>query len=105
MPKRRLTGASVKVMSQAAAETDTTMTNSTAPAARYSPAFCSGFAFSAGVSGAPNLASPPGRQSGRQRRSNTGPIMIEDIDQSLAGARQLRARLVAGDVDGAEKRG
>jgi iron uptake system component EfeO len=31
------------------------------------------------------------------------PIMVKDIDQSLAGTRLLRARLTAGDVDGAEK--
>jgi len=29
--------------------------------------------------------------------------MVKDIDQSLAGTRLLRARLTAGDVDGAEK--
>jgi iron uptake system component EfeO len=31
------------------------------------------------------------------------PIMVKDIDQSLAGARLLRARLAAGDLAGAEK--
>ncbi|HEY1260540.1 MAG TPA: EfeM/EfeO family lipoprotein [Stellaceae bacterium] len=38
-------------------------------------------------------------QSAEQYR----PLMTRDIDQSLAGARLLRARLVAGDVAGAQK--
>ena len=73
---------------------------------RLSTSVCAGLCFalamSAAVFASPNVSQVPGDNltvTAEQYR----PIMVKDIDQSLAGARLLRARLVAGDVPGAEK--
>ncbi|MGA8758605.1 MAG: EfeM/EfeO family lipoprotein [Stellaceae bacterium] len=63
---------------------------------------CTAVAPPAVLSAAPNVSQVSGDNlalTAEQYR----PIMVKDIDQSLAGALLLRARLVAGDVNGAEK--
>src|SRR5271156_5245108 len=67
-----------------------------------SAGLCSALALSAATSAAPNLL-PASADNLAQTAEHYRPIMVKDIDQSLAGARLLRARLVAGDVPGAEK--
>jgi iron uptake system component EfeO len=73
---------------------------------RLSTSVCAGLCFalamSAAVFASPNVSQVPGDNltvTAEQYR----PIMVKDIDQSLAGARLLRARLVAGDVPAAQK--
>src|SRR5271165_2730684 len=63
---------------------------------------CSVLALSSGAHAAPNVAPTPSDNLAATAEQYR-PIMTKDIDQSLAGARLLRERLVAGDVDGAEK--
>lgn len=60
------------------------------------------FATSAATIAAPNVA-PPAANNLAATAEQYRPIMIKNIDQSLAGARLLQERLIAGDVDGAEK--
>jgi iron uptake system component EfeO len=63
---------------------------------------CAALTMSVAVFASPNVSQVPGDNltvTAEQYR----PIMVNDIDQSLAGARLLRARLAAGDVPGAEK--
>jgi iron uptake system component EfeO len=61
-----------------------------------------GLALSAAVCGAPSV-SPAPRDNLSEAAEHYLPIMVRDIDRSLAGARLLRARLAAGDVPGAQK--
>jgi iron uptake system component EfeO len=61
-----------------------------------------GLALSAAVCGAPSV-SPAPRDNLSEAAEHYRPIMVRDIDRSLAGARLLRARLAAGDVPGAQK--
>ena len=63
---------------------------------------CSVLALSSSAYAAPNVAPTPADNLAATAEQYR-PIMIKDIDQSLAGARLLRARLVADDVNGAEK--
>lgn len=61
-----------------------------------------GLALSVPVYAAPSVLPAP-RSNLAEAAEHYRPIMVRDIDQSLAGARLLRARLVAGDAPGAEK--
>ena len=61
-----------------------------------------GLALSAAVCAAPSVSPAPGDNLS-EAAEHYRPIMVRDIDQSLAGARLLRARLAAGDVPGAQK--
>ncbi len=63
-----------------------------------------GLALSAAVCGAAQrFAGSPRTTSQEAAERPHRPIMVRDIDRSLAGARLLRARLAAGDVPGAQK--
>jgi iron uptake system component EfeO len=68
----------------------------------FSAGLCAVLTLFGAASAAPNVAEPPGINLAA-RAEDYRPMMIKDIDQSLAGARSLRARLAAGDVAGAEK--
>jgi iron uptake system component EfeO len=61
-----------------------------------------GLALSAAVCAAPSVSPAPGDNLS-EAAEHYRPIMVRDIDRSLAGARLLRARLAAGDVPGAQK--
>jgi iron uptake system component EfeO len=55
------------------------------------------------ASAAPNVSPAPAADGLAATAENYRPVMIKDIDQSLAGARLLEARLAAGDLEGAQK--
>jgi iron uptake system component EfeO len=63
---------------------------------------CSAFALPAAGFASPNV-SPGPAENLASTAERYRPIMVKDIDQSLEGARLLRARLAAGDIAGAEK--
>ena len=100
MLKQPLTSASIKIISQAT-EKRWIISNWIAPSVVFA-GLCLVLASSGGVCAAPNVASPPVDNLAATAEQYR-PIMINDIDRSLAGTRLLRARLLAGDVDGAEK--
>jgi iron uptake system component EfeO len=69
---------------------------------RVNAGLCFALMLSAVAFAAPSDARIPSENLAAMAESYR-PVMIKDIDQSLAGARLLRARLAAGDVAGAEK--
>ena len=89
-------------MSRLAARNRNARTSRLRLSARFCAAFCTAFAVSAAVSAAPNVPQVPGDNLA-VTAEHYRPIMVDEIDQSLKGTRLLRARLLAGDVDGAEK--
>ncbi|HEV2099305.1 MAG TPA: EfeM/EfeO family lipoprotein [Stellaceae bacterium] len=100
MPKPRLLGASVEAISQAI-QNRRTISNWTLPGLFFA-GLCAVLALSNGAYGAPNVALPSADDLAAKAEQYR-PVMIKDIDRSLAGARQMRAQLVAGDLAGAKE--
>lgn len=100
MLKQPRTSASIKIIWQAT-EKRRIISNWIAPSVVFA-GLCSVLAASSSVCAAPNVASVPVDNLAATAEQYR-PIMIKDIDRSLSGARQLRARLMAGDLTGAEK--
>ena len=70
------------------------------------PLFASLYAagtLSTAASAPPNVSPAPAADNLAATAENYRPIMIKDIDRSLAGAQLMEARLEAGDLAGAQK--